>query len=118
MVNVMNSIECSVVVVGGGSGGIGAALAASRLGADTVLIEKENIRHTSKQCIHQMISSQKRARVHDESLAAKYMSTMKLASPRDFLQLQTYTHYPIPRSLNILLWRRERQCAHKEQSLS
>jgi len=83
-----------------------------------ILIEKENIRHTSKQCIHQMISSQKRARVHDESLAAKYMSTMKLASPRDFLQLQTYTHYPIPRSLNILLWRRERQCAHKEQSLS
>lgn len=43
MVNVMKSIECSVAVVGSGSGGIGAALAASRLGVDTVLIEKESM---------------------------------------------------------------------------
>jgi len=32
--------ECDVVVVGGGPGGIGAAVAAARNGADTVLIER------------------------------------------------------------------------------
>ena len=32
--------ECDVVVVGGGPGGIGAAVSASRNGADTVLIER------------------------------------------------------------------------------
>jgi len=32
--------ECDVVVVGGGPGGIGAALAAARNGADTILIER------------------------------------------------------------------------------
>src|SRR5512137_728382 len=32
--------ECDVVVVGGGPGGIGAALSAARNGADTVLIER------------------------------------------------------------------------------
>jgi hypothetical protein len=32
--------ECDVVVVGGGPGGIGAAVAAARIGADTVLIER------------------------------------------------------------------------------
>ena len=32
--------ECDVVVVGGGPGGIGAAIAAGRNGADTVLIER------------------------------------------------------------------------------
>ena len=34
-------IKCQLCVVGGGSAGIGAALAASRLGVDTVLVEKE-----------------------------------------------------------------------------
>ena len=32
--------ECDVVVVGGGPGGIGAAVSAARNGADTVLIER------------------------------------------------------------------------------
>ena len=32
--------ECDVVVVGGGPGGIGSAIAAARNGADTVLIER------------------------------------------------------------------------------
>ena len=32
--------ECDVVVVGGGPGGIGAAVAAARNGADTILIER------------------------------------------------------------------------------
>jgi flavin-dependent dehydrogenase len=32
--------ECDVVVVGGGPGGLGAAVAAARNGADTVLIER------------------------------------------------------------------------------
>ena len=32
--------ECDVVVVGGGPGGIGAAVAAARNGADTVLVER------------------------------------------------------------------------------
>lgn len=36
----MSEIKCQLCVVGGGSGGIGAALAAARLGIDTVLIEK------------------------------------------------------------------------------
>ena len=35
--------ECDVVVVGGGPGGIGAAIAAGRNGADTVLIERYRI---------------------------------------------------------------------------
>lgn len=34
-------IDCDVIVVGGGPAGIGASLAASQLGADTMLIEKE-----------------------------------------------------------------------------
>lgn len=38
----MAKINCQLCVVGGGSGGIGAALAAARLGIDTVLIEKES----------------------------------------------------------------------------
>src|SRR5450759_1617947 len=32
--------ECDVVVVGGGPGGIGAAVSAARNGADTVLLER------------------------------------------------------------------------------
>ncbi len=32
--------ECDIVVVGGGPGGIGAAVAAARNGADTILIER------------------------------------------------------------------------------
>ena len=36
-------LPCDVCVVGGGSGGFGAALAAARAGADTVLIEKQPI---------------------------------------------------------------------------
>jgi len=36
-------LECDVCVVGGGSGGIGAAVSAARLGADTILIEKEKM---------------------------------------------------------------------------
>ena len=39
----MSEIKCQLCVVGGGSGGIGAALAAARLGVDTVLIEKESM---------------------------------------------------------------------------
>lgn len=34
---------CEVCVIGGGSGGIGAALAAARSGADVILVEKNNI---------------------------------------------------------------------------
>ena len=37
----MGSLACDVCVVGGGSGGIGAALAASREGASVVLLERE-----------------------------------------------------------------------------
>jgi FAD dependent oxidoreductase len=39
----MTEIKCQLCVVGGGSGGIGAALAAARLGVDTVLVEKNAI---------------------------------------------------------------------------
>ena len=37
----MPEIKCQLCVVGGGSAGIGAAIAASRLGVDTLLVEKE-----------------------------------------------------------------------------
>jgi hypothetical protein len=37
----MTEIECQCCVVGGGSGGIGAALAAARLGVHTILIERD-----------------------------------------------------------------------------
>ena len=37
----MFEMKCQLCVIGGGSAGIGAALAASRLGVDTVLVEKE-----------------------------------------------------------------------------
>jgi len=33
-------IRCELVVIGGGSGGFGAALAAARLGVDVVLVER------------------------------------------------------------------------------
>ncbi len=39
----MSEISCQLCIIGGGSGGIGAALAASRLGVDTVLVEKESM---------------------------------------------------------------------------
>lgn len=39
----MSVLKCKLCVIGGGSGGIGAALAASRLGVDTVLVEKESM---------------------------------------------------------------------------
>lgn len=39
----MSEIKCQLCVVGGGSGGIGAALAAARLGVNTILIEKESM---------------------------------------------------------------------------
>jgi NADPH-dependent 2,4-dienoyl-CoA reductase/sulfur reductase-like enzyme len=38
--NIKVARECDVVVLGGGPGGIGAAVAAARNGADTVLIER------------------------------------------------------------------------------
>lgn len=39
----MSDIKCQLCVVGGGSGGIGAALAAARLGIDTVLVERDSM---------------------------------------------------------------------------
>ncbi|MCK4982871.1 MAG: FAD-dependent oxidoreductase, partial [Victivallaceae bacterium] len=39
----MAEIKCQLCVAGGGSGGLGAALAAARLGVDTVLVEKESM---------------------------------------------------------------------------
>ena len=38
-----DEMKCELCVVGGGSGGIGAALAAARLGIDTILVEKNAI---------------------------------------------------------------------------
>ncbi len=39
----MAELNCELCVIGGGSGGIGAALAAARHGVDTLLVEKESI---------------------------------------------------------------------------
>lgn len=39
----MSEIKCKLCVIGGGSAGIGAALAAARMGVDTVLVEKESM---------------------------------------------------------------------------
>ena len=38
----MRRITCDICVVGGGSGGIGAAVGAARTGADVLLIERDS----------------------------------------------------------------------------